>query len=152
MELRTLRHQIANIKRLYNLQGQDILTCYDTAIKAHFGDVVPTHYGTVSVSPSNYDKLVKMAGSELVVKHPGSNVECIRFFDGKLYVRKEARVSDEDVEWTERTGCYSPTVSYLRLNLEAIIMSSKSTKKQVAYAQAMLDYLKMRVKNHVQVV
>lgn len=150
MNTKQIKNLITNFKRHYNLQGQDILACYDTAISGLFGDNVPLQYVTISISPTNWKALVEKIGVEYVTKHPGSNVECVELFDSKLYVRREVRVSDDNVEWVKSIGCYSPTVQYLNENLSAVVLGSKSTKKQVAHAEATLSYLKTRINKNVK--
>lgn len=150
MEMGKLRHLISNLRRHYNLSGEDILACYDTAVWALFGssnDLQNAHdlrYATVSVSPAQFKRLKEQLDESYQCKHPGSNVPCLKFFDDRLYVRSEHRIKDEDVIWSKRTGCYTPVARKLWNQLEAIVMSKSSTRKQLGHANTVLIHLKRR--------
>lgn len=141
MSTRKIKHLISNLRRHYNLQGQDILTCYDTAFAAIEPDTI-IQYVTVSVSPSNWKKLSDLLPVETIVKHPGSNVECLKLFD-ELYVRKETRVADDNVMWLSSVGCYTPTKTYLVESLAKVVMAKASTKKQITHANSILKRIKV---------
>lgn len=143
MELRTVRHQIANLRRHYGLHGSDILACYDTALVALFG-LHTVKYVTVSVSPTNWKALSEKVDLDAQVKHPGSGVPCLKLFDN-LYVRAESRVGDTDVLWSANTGCYSPTSKYLCDSLQKVVMASKSTKRQIEHANNVLADLSKKM-------
>lgn len=136
MNNRTVKHAIANLRRHYNLKGEDILACYDTAVQALF-DGSDLAYITVSVSPSNYDKLKSLQSEESIVKHPGSNVECIKMF-GDMYVRSEARIPDAEVRWSKAIGAYTMTPDGLVKQMEAITLAPSSRKKQIDHANRII--------------
>ena len=144
MEQRTVRHHISTLRRHFGFKGEDILACYDTAIVGLF----PMHcvkYATVSISPAHWKELQQKLGDGYVLKHPGSNVECLKLFDG-LYVRKETRVPDDSVLWLPGLGCYGPTSLHLNMGLDKVIMSASSTKKQIGHASTVLAELKLNMK------
>lgn len=136
MELITIRHKIANIRRHYGLDGNDMLACYDTAISALIGHH-PIDYVTVSISPSNWKDLSNRVDPSCLVKHPGSNVECIRVFND-VYIRKEVRVPDQDVVWSKYIGCFTPTARKLMSSMEAITLAKSSTRKQIEHANRVM--------------
>lgn len=131
------KYRIATFCRHFNLQHDEVLACYETAVEAHL-DRDRSTCTTISVSPTNWRKLVELLGEDRIVKHPGSGVQCINMFDN-LYVRSEARVPDQDVEWAKNIGCYIPTLGYFTQSLQNVIMAPKSSKRQVAYAQSLLS-------------
>ncbi|ABY62922.1 hypothetical protein ST201phi2-1p089 [Pseudomonas phage 201phi2-1] len=143
MEQRSIRSLIANLKRHYNLMGEEILACYDTAVNGLWS-LTEVKYPTVSVSPSNWKKLADKLDLDAQVKHPGSNVPCLLLFNG-LYVRSEARVADCHVLWVSTLGCYCPTSQYLVDSMQRVVMSSKSTKKQIEYANRVLNAINKRL-------
>jgi hypothetical protein len=133
MDMRAVKNRIAIFRRHFNLEGQDVLACYDTAVVALFGPHALS-YITVSVSPSNYKKLKAQAGEDAITKHPGSGVDCILVF-GDLYVRAEARIPDQDVLWSSNLGIYSPRGPHLCQMMDSIILGARSTKKQIEHAK-----------------
>lgn len=138
-----VRHLISNLRRHYNIRGEEILTCYDTAIAA----LRPYHgipYATVSISPKRWTDLHKRTGDAYVTKHPGSNVECLLLF-GSLYVRREARVDDSRVMWCPNTGCYTVGWIHLKESMESIV-AGNSTKKQIKHASNVLSTLATVIK------
>lgn len=139
MNARDAKHHIATMRRHYGLQGEDILACYETAIAA----IYPRYgmpYVTVSVNKPHWDKIRAMLPEEAVVKHPGVNVECLLLF-GNVYVRKQARVSDEDIVWSKEFGCYVPGTRFLYNQFQAMITNSSSTKKVIAYGEHLAEDL-----------
>lgn len=144
MDQRSARHQISNLRRHYGIDGDAMLACYDTAILG-LHPYTEVGYVTVSISPTNWKLLCEKVSEETFVKHPGSNVDCIKLF-GKLYVRKESRVNDDNVVWAPNLGCYTPTNRYLRESLDRIMMSASSTKKQLAHATKLTDLHIQRLK------
>lgn len=139
MNSRLVRHLIANLRRHYNLQGTDILACYDTGLIALFPrHVIEMKYVTVSVSPTHWRELSAKLNQDAHVKHPGSGVPCLKLF-GKLYVRSQARVGDMDVEWSKVTLCYTPTARYLRDSFERILMGSRITRDQMEHANNLIS-------------
>lgn len=146
MEIRTVRHLIANLRRHYGFSGEDILACYDTAVAALFGshndlqNLHNMHYVTVSISPSNYKLLKEKVGQDVVCKHPGSNVECLKLF-GDLYVRSETRVANQDVKWSKNIGCYTPKADHLVQMMERVTMAASSTKKQIEHANRIITQM-----------
>lgn len=152
MDTRTARHLISNLRRHYNLQGVDILACYDTAVVAlrdRVNDIARTQlsYVTVSVSPANFKRLKTMLTPEDIFKHPGSNVECLKLF-GRLYVRSEVRVSDENVQWSSSMGCYTLTPDYLIDVMQRVTIAARSSKKQVTHANEILNLLSKQFKRY----
>lgn len=143
MNHQKIRHLISNLRRHYNIRGEEILTCYDTAIVAlrPYHDIL---YATVSISPKRWADLHKRVGDEPLTKHPGSNVECLKLF-GNLYVRREARVDDSRVIWSPNTGCYTINWIHLKESMDQII-SGNSTKKQIKHASYVLSTLNTVIK------
>ncbi len=137
MELRKVRHLIANFRRHYNLNGDDILACYDTALVALFG-YHTVDYVTISISPAHWKRLVDKLDLDAQVKHPGSGIPCLKLFN-RLYVRSETRVDDSDVVWSKNTHCYTPTAKYLGESFQRILMSSRITKKQMEHANRLVE-------------
>lgn len=135
-----VRHLISNLRRHFNIRGEEILACYDTALVILQNNHLAKHV-TVSVSPSNWKKLADRLDLDHLVKHPDIGVVCIKLF-GKLYVRSESRVADDSVKWVPSFCCYTPTMGHLLSSMEKVIMGSKSTKKQVAFAENMLAKIK----------
>lgn len=136
MNNRTARHYISNLRRHFNLSGEDILACYDTAVQALF-DGQDLAYVTVSISPTKYRELKAKVATTMVTKHPGSGVECINLF-GDLYVRSEARIPDAEVRWSKAIGAYTMTVDGLVKQMEAITLAPSSKKKQIDHANRIL--------------
>lgn len=140
MNIRDIRHKIANVRRHYGLHGIDMLACYDTAVAA----LVSYHtvdYVTLSISPSNWGKLVSRLDKSFQCRHPGSNVECLKVFDN-VYIRKETRVPDDEVLWSKNTGTYTPTAGKLTFQLDAVSLAARSTKKQIDHANRVLTQLR----------
>lgn len=139
MELKSIKHQIANLRRHYGLNGDDILACYDTAMVA-LGNYTTIKYITVSINPINWKSISVKVDPGNIVKHPDTDVQCIKLFDN-LYVLSQFRVRDTDVLWSSKLNVYTPTTSYLIFRMEKVLCASKSTKKQLEYANNLLGKL-----------
>jgi hypothetical protein len=148
MDMRAVRSRIAIFRRHFNLQAEDILACYDTAIVAMHGphDI---KYITVSISPSNFKLVKAQAGEEAVTKHPGSGVECVLLFKD-LYVRAEARVPDQDVVWSSNLGIYTPITIALIDMMQRVVMAPKSTKRQIEHAKRVIAGATLKAGNRLE--
>lgn len=138
-------HLIAQLRRHYGINGEDLLAIYDTAIAGHYSYTV---IGIVSLATSKevWDRLAANPNIEQV-KHPGTDVPCLRMFKD-VYLRKQRRVADEDVIWTTNLGCYIPSLAELGSQIDLLLASKSSTKKNINYAIGLNNKLMTMKKEH----
>ena len=133
---RLIRHKIRCIKGHYNLQGDHIVTLYDTSLQAahEFGSI---DFITLGVNQEAWKQLKEALGNPDPVKHPHMEGKYLKVF-GDVYIRKATLAEFSDSVWNSTVQARYITMLPLRRFLESIIVHPKSVQKRIAVCESWL--------------